>query len=237
VKNLRAVWTLALSGGPNEFDPLVHDGILFVWDYGDRIQAVNATNGDVLWQYKHQIAEDLVGPDYHFTQEASRHPWEQAPFATTDLHLLALDMKTGKLIYDHVVDDYKRTGYTYNTGLVVIKDKVLLGMGNTPGYQFGGALLTGHDVETGKEIWRFHFAALPGEPGGDTWNNLPAEKRWGGSFWTSGSYDPELNTTYWGTGQAYPWDQKTRGTAVPAGPSRNCSTPPAPSRSIPIPEN
>jgi alcohol dehydrogenase (cytochrome c) len=217
VKNVRSVWTLGLTSGANEFEPLVHDGIMFIWDYGDRIQALNATNGDVLWQYRHQVPADLTGPDYHLTKKHLGIHGNKLLFATTDLHLIALDMKTGNVIYDDVVDDYKRTQYTYNTGPVVIKDKVLLGMGNTLGYQYGGALLTGHDVETGKELWRFHSVALPGEPGGDTWNNLPADKRFGGSFWTSGSYDPELNTTYWGTGQAYPWDQKSRGTAVPPG--------------------
>ncbi len=76
----------------------------------------------------------------------------------------------------------------------------------------GGCFITGHDLETGKQLWRFNTIAQPDEPGGDTWNNLPAEKRGGGAIWVAGQYDPELNLTYWGTGSPSPWSTVTRGT-------------------------
>ena len=122
-----------------------------------------------------------------------------------------------------VTDDYKSLR-TYNSGPLVIKDKVLVGAGNcspghansTPGptgmFPPGGCFITGHDLETGKQLWRFNTIAQADEPGGDTWNNLPNEKRGGGAIWVVGQYDPELNLTYWGTGSPSPWSTVTRGT-------------------------
>jgi PQQ-dependent dehydrogenase (methanol/ethanol family) len=221
VKNLKVAWTMALASGGgfvNGFTPLVHDGVLFVWDYGDRVQAIDATTGTLLWKYSHTLPADLqyLGGIYRTKKHFGIHG-NKLLFATSDLHLLALDVKTGKVIYDYVVGDYK-TRLTYNAGPLVIKDKVLLGMTGTQALQtIGGAILSGHDVETGKELWQFHTVALPGEPGGNTWNDLPADKRWGGAMWTSGAYDPELNLTYWGTGQSYPWSAFDRGTVEPVG--------------------
>ncbi len=76
----------------------------------------------------------------------------------------------------------------------------------------GGCFITGHDLETGKELWRFNLTAHSDEPGGDTWNNLPDDKRDGAAIWVAGQYDPELNLTYWGTGSPSPWSTITRGT-------------------------
>jgi alcohol dehydrogenase (cytochrome c) len=76
----------------------------------------------------------------------------------------------------------------------------------------GGCFITGHDLETGKELWRFHTIAHHDEPGGETWNNLSDDKRAGGAIWEAGQYDPELNLTYWGTGSPSPWSTVTRGT-------------------------
>jgi alcohol dehydrogenase (cytochrome c) len=110
-------------------------------------------------------------------------------------------------------------------GPLVIKDKVLVGAGNcgpgsanqdggkVAGYSPpGGCFITGHDLDTGKELGRFHTIAHHDEPGGDTWNNLPDDKRAGGAIWEAGQYDPELNLTYWGTGSPSPWSTVTRGT-------------------------
>jgi alcohol dehydrogenase (cytochrome c) len=127
-------------------------------------------------------------------------------------------------LWDVVTDDYNSLR-TYNSGPVVIKDKVLVGAGNcSPGHansangthagKFppGGCFITGHDLETGKQLWRFNTIAQSDEPGGDTWNNIPNEKRGGGAIWVAGQYDPELNLTYWGTGSPSPWSTVTRGT-------------------------
>ena len=84
-----------------------------------------------------------------------------------------------------------------------------------------GCFITGHDLETGKELWRFNTIAQPGEPGGDTWNNLPADKRWGASVWNPPSYDADLNLLIVGTGSPYPWSSVERGTYNPTGGGKN----------------
>ncbi len=125
---------------------------------------------------------------------------------TIDMHVIALDIKTGKKVWDVVTDNYK-SERTYNSGPLVVKDKVLIGAGNCgPGSANsdpkvglysppGGCFITGHDLATGKELWRFNTTAHHDDPGGNTWNNLPDDKRDGGAIWVAGQYDPELNLT------------------------------------------
>jgi alcohol dehydrogenase (cytochrome c) len=222
VKNLKVAWAWSMAPGVTEFTPLVHDGIMFLWNHGDRIQALDASTGTMLWQYIKDLPSDLSMRGFWATKKHLAIAGNKIIVATSDMHLVALDMKTGKVIWDTTVADYKMR-FAYNSGPVVIRDKVLMGStGCAPGRSskvapIGGCFITGHDLETGKELWRFHTIAKPGEPGGDSWNNLPAEKRAGASLWTSGAYDPELNLTYWGTGQPFPWGSEDRGTYEPAG--------------------
>ena len=226
VKNLKVAWTWSLnSTGVNEFTPLVHDGVMFMWNFGETIQALDAKTGTLLWQYSHLLPEDYPSlPAFFRTKRSLAIGGNKLIVPTTDMHVIALDVKTGTKLWDVVTDDYKSLR-TYNSGPLVIKDKVLVGAGNcSPGHansangtyagKFppGGCFITGHDLETGKQLWRFNTIAQADEPGGDTWNNLPNEKRGGGAIWVVGQYDPELNLTYWGTGSPSPWSTVTRGT-------------------------
>jgi alcohol dehydrogenase (cytochrome c) len=226
VKNLKVAWTWSLnSTGVNEFTPLVHDGIMFMWNFGETIQALDAKTGTLLWQYSHLLPEDYPTlPAFFRTKRSLAIGGNKLIVPTIDMHVIALDVKTGTKLWDVVTDDYKSLR-TYNSGPLVVKDKVLVGAGNcSPGHansatgtyggKFppGGCFITGHDLETGKQLWRFNTIAQADEPGGDTWNNLPNEKRGGGAIWVVGQYDPELNLTYWGTGSPSPWSTVTRGT-------------------------
>ena len=226
VKDLKVAWTWSLnSEGVNEFTPLVHDGIMFMWNFGETIQALDAKTGTLLWQYSHVLPEDYPTlPAFFRTKRSLAIGGNKLIVPTIDMHVIALDVKTGSKLWDVVTDDYKSLR-TYNSGPLVIKDKVLVGAGNcspghansatgTHGGKFppGGCFITGHDLETGKQLWRFNTIAQADEPGGDTWNNLPNEKRGGGAIWVAGQYDPELNLTYWGTGSPSPWSTVTRGT-------------------------
>jgi alcohol dehydrogenase (cytochrome c) len=194
VAELRVKWAWSLPPGPDEATPLEHDGVLFVDSYGDRVQALNAVTGDLLWQYSRQLPGDArlaVKRNIALYRDRLLMP-------TSDDHLVALDAKTGTVIWDTPVADYKR-GFQVTGGPLVAKGKVMQGIaGQSPGGNFIVAL----DVETGKEAWRFHTIAQPGEPG-DSWNGLPAEKRNGASVWTAGSFDPELGLAYFGVGQTY----------------------------------
>jgi alcohol dehydrogenase (cytochrome c) len=229
VKDLKVAWTFSMDSSPeavNETTPLVHDGVMFLWNFGETIDAIDAKTGTLLWKFNYDLPDDYPSlPGFYRTKRSLAIGGNKLIVGTIDMHVIALDIKTGKKVWDVVTDDYK-SERTYNSGPLVVKDKVLMGAGNcgpgsanlhrggkVAGYSPpGGCFITGHDLETGKELWRFNLTAHSDEPGGDTWNNLPDEKRDGAAIWVAGQYDPELNLTYWGTGSPSPWSTITRGT-------------------------
>jgi alcohol dehydrogenase (cytochrome c) len=196
VADLHVAWTWSLPAGPNEATPLVHDGVIFVHSYGDNVQALDAQNGDLLWQYTHKLPKEV-------TTSVKRNIaiyGDRLLVATSDLHMVSLDVKTGTVMWDHEIAPLDGRRLRLTGGPLVAKGKVMVGtVGNTPGGNFIVAL----DTQTGKEAWRFWAIARPGETGGGSWNGLPLEKRNGASVWTAGSYDPDLNLVYFGPAQTY----------------------------------
>ena len=195
VGSLRVAWAFSLPNGPNEATPIVHDGVIFVHGFGDRVQAFNAATGDLLWQYARPLSKDVkvsVKRNLSIYGNLLLVP-------TSDVHLVALDVKSGRVIWDHEVGDFQ-SGRTMTGGPLAVKGKVMAG---TAGRASGGNAIVALDIETGAESWRFNSIARPGEPGGESWNGLPLEKRNGGSVWTAGSYDPALNLVFFGPGQTY----------------------------------
>jgi alcohol dehydrogenase (cytochrome c) len=194
VGDLRVAWAWSLPNGQNEATPLEHDGVLFVDSYGDKVQALNAVTGDLLWQYSRQLPSDAR---LSVKRNLSLYG-DRLYMPTSDDHIVALDVRTGDVVWDSALADYTK-GYQTTGGPLVAKGKVMQGVaGQAP----GGNLIIALDAETGKETWRFHSIAQSGEPG-DSWNDLPNEKRNGASVWTAGSYDPELNLAFFGVGQTY----------------------------------
>jgi len=195
VKNLRVAWSLTLPAGPNEATPLVHDGVVFVHSYNDNVQALDATTGDELWHYARKLPEN-VRP----TVKRNMALYSNKLFVgTSDLHVVALDSKTGNIVWDQPLAN-PGDGWNLTGGPLVAKGKVMQGIG---GRGKGGAYIAGLDSETGKEAWRFYTIARPDEPGGNSWNGLPLEQRNGGSVWTAGSYDPDLNLVFFGPAPTY----------------------------------
>jgi alcohol dehydrogenase (cytochrome c) len=121
---------------------------------------------------------------------------------TSDAHIVALDVKTGKVVWDHAVADTK-AGYRMTGGPLVARGKVMIGTTDTGSRSQGGNYIVGLDAETGHEAWRFYTVARPNEPGGNSWNGMPLEKRNGGSVWIPGSYDPVHNLALFGVGNTY----------------------------------
>ena len=194
VGDLRVAWAWSLPNGQNEATPLEHDGVLFVDSYGDKVQALNAVTGDLLWQYSRQLPSDArLAVKRNISLYGSR-----LYVPTSDDHIVALDIKTGAVVWDTALADYTK-GYQSTGGPLVAKGKVMMGLA---GQAQGGNLIVALDADTGKEAWRFHTIAQSGEPG-DSWNDLPNEKRNGASVWTAGSYDPELKLAFFGVGQTY----------------------------------
>ncbi len=195
VARLQLAWSLALPPGQNAATPLVHDGVIYVHSFGDHVQALDATTGDELWHYARTLPEN-------FRPTVKRNLalyGDKIYFGTSDVHVVALDAKTGHVVWDQPITE-PGSGFGLTGGPLVARGKVMQGVnGQAP----GGAYIVGLDSETGKEAWRFYTIARPGEPGGNTWNGLPLEKRSGGSVWTAGSYDAEHNVALFGPAPTY----------------------------------
>ena len=183
VARLQPAWGWSLAAGPNEGTPLVHDGVMFVQSYGDKVQALDAARGSLLWQYSRRLPKG-TSPSF---KKAMALFGQHLFLLTSDSHIVAVNTKTGAMVWDSPIAtgaQFRATG-----GPLVAKGKVIVGtVGRAPGGNFIVAL----DAETGKEAWRFATLARPGELGGESWNGLPVEARNGGSIWVPGSYDPAL---------------------------------------------
>ena len=195
INDLRVAWTWSLPNGPNESTPIVHDGVLFIHSYGDKVQALDAATGDLLWQYSRRLPTG-VAPS---VKRGISIYGTRLYVPTSDAHIVALDVKTGKVVWDQAVADPKK-GYRMTGGPLVARGKVMIG---TTGRAEGGNYIAALDVETGKEAWRFYTIARLNEPGGGSWNGLPLEKRNGGSVWIPGSYDPVQNLAFFAPGNTY----------------------------------
>jgi len=237
VQQLQLAWSWAMEvTGANEATPLVHDGVMYLPNPRGVIQALDAATGDLIWEYRpeprqasaptaavQQGGAEIIprlsqgaagggGGDEGRGIQRNIAIYGDRIFATTnDAHIVALDARAGKLVWDTAVAD-PRLGYTYTSGPIVVRGKVIAGITGCSRYKDDVCFITGHDAATGKELWRTSTVARPGEPGGDTWGDLPLTFRAGSDAWIPGSYDPETNLVYWSTAQAKPWARVVRGT-------------------------
>src|SRR5215831_324967 len=210
VGRLQLSWSWAMEEGAQEATPLVHDGIMYLPNPGGTIQALDAATGDLLWEYR-PARTNRGGGELRGVQR-NIAIYEDKVFGTTfDAHIIALETRTGKLVWDVAVADPK-LGYSYTSGPIAVRGKVIAGISGCSRYKEDVCFISGHDAASGRELWRTSTIARPGEPGGDTWGNLPLSLRAGSDAWISGSYDPETNLVYWGTAQAKPWARAVRGT-------------------------
>jgi len=206
VQRLQLAWSWSMEEGAQEATPLVHDGVMYLPNPHGVIQALDAATGDLIWEYRPAARTEGNGVQRNIAIYADKI------FGTTfDAHIIALDARTGKVAWDTAVADPK-LGYEYTSGPIVVRGKVVAGITGCSHYKEDVCFITGHDAATGKELWRTSTVARPGEPGGDTWGDLPLRFRAGSDAWISGSYDPETNLIYWGTAQAKPWARAVRGT-------------------------
>jgi alcohol dehydrogenase (cytochrome c) len=200
VASLSPAWMWSLPVSPDEITPLVHEGVLFVAS-ANRLQALDARSGDLLWQYTRPLPPAQNNGVNAITKNLAIYE-DKVFWTTADRHMVAVDMRTGAVAWDHEIVPADVTGLRITGGPLVAKGKVVVGVSSCNNHK-GGCFIVGLDARTGNEAWRFHSIARPGEPGGDTWNGAPLDERFGGSVWTSGSYDPALNLIYFGIGQTY----------------------------------
>ena len=207
------VWSRPMSdAGPNQATPLVYDGIMYLVNPGDIVQALDATNGELIWEFRWDIPEDLADyTDWGLRQRNIAIYGDKIFHTTAAGYLLALDARTGELVWSTRTFDY--TDYMDHTaGPIVARGIVVSGEHCRPFSPLpGGCSVRAHDAETGEELWRRYVPARPDEPGGDTWGGLPLERRTHSSTWMPGSYDPELDLIYWGTAVPSPSPEVLRG--------------------------
>ncbi len=201
VKDLRVNWMFqtGLRGGAFETTPIVIDGILYITGGEGTAFAVDGKTGRELWRYKYAMRPDMklcCG-----TVNRGLAVLEDRLFmATPDAHVVALDIRTGKQLWDAEMADYRK-GYGATLAPLVVKDKVLAGVS---GGEFGiRGFVDAFDAKTGKRAWRFYTVPSKDEPGGDTWL-AESWMRGGGATWMTGTYDPATNTVYWGVGNPGP---------------------------------
>ena len=207
VATLEAKWVLQDQVfGAWQSNPLVVDGVMYVTERPNDVMAVDAKTGRVYWLYRYTPAQDArvcCGANNRGVAILG----DTLYMGTLDAHLIAIDAKNGRQLWNVAVADVK-LAYSITLAPLVVKDKVIVGVG---GGEFGiRGFIAAYDAKTGKESWRFDAIPGPGEPGHDTWK----EDHWksgGGSVWVTGSYDPELNLTYWGIGNPGPdWNPDQR---------------------------
>lgn len=208
VGQLRLAWAWTMESGLQETTPLVHDGIMFLPQACDFVEVLDARDGTPLWEY----ARDRV-PHQARLACAKRNGVlyeDKLILATHDAHLVALDARTGAVIWDKKVGDWT-IGQHYSGGPQIIRGRVVAGMSGCY-YINTSCWLSAHDPDTGEELWRTKTIPSPGEFGYDSWGDIPEEQRRGGSMWIAPSYDEELGLIYVGTAVPIPWGSIQRGT-------------------------
>jgi alcohol dehydrogenase (cytochrome c) len=198
VKQLQVAWTWSLPDGANMMAPIVRDGVMFTYSFGDIVEALDARSGDLLWSHQHKIADASI---YSAKKGVAIYE-DKVLVPTSDSHLLALNAKTGKLLWDHAIDVQGETSFWMKSAPIIANGKAIIGTTGQVDVE-GGNFIVAIDLTSGKEAWRFYAIARPGEPNGSSWNGLPLEKRTGGSMWNPGTYDPELNLVYFGPAPTY----------------------------------
>src|SRR6185295_17123747 len=200
VNTLAPAWSSPLQAGLAMPTPLVHDGVMFLLTSPDTLLALNATTGAELW--RHAYAPQGVSSTMKMGVGLAGG---RVFVPTSDLHVQALDAKTGAVVWDHEIAIYppavKGTTLGLRSAPLIVGDKVIEGV--TTSFVAGGGFIVALDINTGKELWRFNTIARPGEPGGQTWNGLPLDKRAGGSVWHQGTWDKDLNLIYYGVAPTY----------------------------------
>ncbi|HJO12697.1 MAG: PQQ-binding-like beta-propeller repeat protein [Gammaproteobacteria bacterium] len=207
VQNLSLAWVWGMESGRSQPAPLVRNGILYIPNFGNVVQALDATDGTLLWEYRRQFPEGARQGGHLRTLSM----WEDMVYvATTDAHLVALDARTGRVRWDVEIADSTQ-GYSNTSGPIVADGKLVNGINGCQRFFEESCFITGHDARTGEELWRTYTVAQPGTPGDDSWGGLPVEFRGGADVWISGSWDPELSLVFFGTAQAKPWMAASRG--------------------------
>jgi len=203
VSQLRMAWSRGLPPGVQESTPIVYRGVMYVMAPGASIQAVDATNGDLIWEYRRSYPPGV--PAVAARSKNLGIYEDMIYFGAPDGFLLAIDAHTGKLRWETKVDNGQITA----GGLLVADGKVISNRTCEQGKR-EFCFIAAHDARTGKEVWKFYVTAAPGAPGGDSWGDLPVDQRAAGPWGLPGSYDPVRKVVYWGVANPNPYTRFKR---------------------------
>ena len=205
VNRLRPVWSFSTGVREgHEAPPIVNNGRMFVTTPQNQVLSLDAATGDLLWRYVRELPPELQ--QLHPTNRGVALYENKVFIGTVDTHVVALNAVTGAVAWEQAVEDHA-TGYYITMAPFVADGKVIVG---TSGGELGiRGFVVALDADDGRELWRRHTIPAPNEPRGDTW---PGDtwRTGGSSVWVTATYDPELNQTYWGTGNPGPWIGDTR---------------------------
>ena len=205
VHRLAAQWTWQaegmIIGRGFESTPLILDGVMYVSGNNNYAWAVDLKSGRQIWRYRRALPPGLTYGGGNPTNRGFAALGDRLFMGTLDAHLIALDRNTGSVLWDVTLDDFK-VGHAVTVAPLVVKDKVIVG--NAGGDLPTRGFIDAYDAATGARAWRFYTIPAEGEPGSETWSDADVLPRGGGAAWQTGSYDPELNLIYWGTGNPNP---------------------------------
>jgi alcohol dehydrogenase (cytochrome c) len=200
VSLLKVAWMYQVRGRQHfETTPLVFDGVMYITDPPSDVTALDLRTGRPIWHYRPDIRQGVPVCCGQVNRGVAALG-DQIFVNTIDAHLVALDARTGRVRWDVEVADWK-LAYSMTAAPLAIKDKIIVGIA---GAEYGvRGFLDAYDAKTGRRLWRFWTTPGPGEPGNETWSG-ESWKQGGATTWVTGSYDPELNLLYWGTGNPGP---------------------------------
>jgi PQQ-dependent dehydrogenase (methanol/ethanol family) len=207
VNDLGLAWTWAMEAGMQESEPIVYQGIMYLPQNNGVVQALNATNGELIWEYRRSLPQGMGG-----SMTRNLAIYQDRIFLTTqDAYLVALDAKSGELVWE-IKTGNPDDRVDYSAGPIVADGKVFAGQTCGTGTSSACAL-TAHDAATGKLLWQRESVAGPGDPAehNASWGRVPHEMRRKASFWLTGSYDPDLKLVYWTTASPYPYPEILKG--------------------------
>lgn len=209
VTQLRQVWSFSVKDNSRWAPtPIAVNGMLYVAQGTGRVVAFDATTGDVVWIHERRYPEDVSASQAYPRHRGVAVYGDMIYWGTADSYLLALDAKTGKLVWEVKTGDY-HSGDGHNHPPLIADGKIFIG--HTGGDRTARGRFRAYDAKTGKLLWTIYTAPRPGDPGYETWPNRAKYPPMGSVPWNTISYDPELKLVYFGTGQPTPWTEPFRG--------------------------
>ena len=206
VDELRLVWSRGMSEGRQQGTPLVYDGVLYLPNPKDVIQAIDAVSGDLIWEHRRDLPDDVAS----YVGSLGANNRNLAIYGrliidtSYDEHIFALDATTGELVWDTEILDYRTHPAIQGSGPIIADGKVISGRSCRPRAGPEACVVTAHDPHSGRELWRRRTIPAPGEPGDESWGEVPFADRKHVGTWMVPSYDPALELLYIGTSVTSP---------------------------------